>query len=218
MSLIKSLISKEKYSTKCPYLMSRKGICIHNTANDASARNEINYMKSNSNEVSFHIAIDDKEAILGIPLNRNTWHAGDGEFGEGNRNYISIEICYSKSGGERFELAEKRAAKEIALLLKEYNLKLENIKSHKYFSGKYCPHRTLDLGWNRFLNMVKKEINNNEIKVQNINGELYRVRKDYKNIKSQIGAFRNIQNAKKLVDENPGYKVYNEKGVKIYPN
>jgi len=27
-------------------------------------------------------------------------------------------------------------------------------------SGKYCPHRTLDLGWQRFLNLIKTYMNN----------------------------------------------------------
>ena len=156
--LIQSLISSSKYGVKCPYSMSPKGICVHNTANDASAKNEVSYMKSNNNEVSFHIAIDDVEAIQAIPFNRNAWAAGDGGSGNGNRNYIHIEICYSKSGGTRFTNAEKRAAKEIAALLKQFGWTIANVKKHQDFSGKYCPHRTLDLGWQRFLNMVSAEL------------------------------------------------------------
>ena len=157
--LIQKLIDPKKYSLKCPYLMIPKGLCIHNTANDASAENEIAYMQNNGLEVSFHIAVDDKQAIQGIPFNRNTWHAGDGGSGNGNRNYISMEICYSKSGGARFTNAEKRAAKEAAAILKKYNWTVANIRKHQDFSGKKCPHRTIDLGWQRFLNMVQAELN-----------------------------------------------------------
>lgn len=162
MSLIKNLIPESQYPTKCPYSMQPKGICIHNTANDAPAINERNYMArgDNQNEVSFHIAIDDKEAIQCIPFNRNAWHAGDGGSGQGNRNYIAVEICYSRSGGERFIKAEQRAAKEVAALLKEYGWGISQIRKHQDFSGKYCPHRTLDMGWQRFLNMVQIELNN----------------------------------------------------------
>lgn len=78
MALIQLLISSSKYGVKCPYTMTPKEICIHNTANDASARNEISYMQSNNNEVSFHIAVDDQEAIQALPTDRNAWHAGDG--------------------------------------------------------------------------------------------------------------------------------------------
>ena len=113
------LISKEKYSLKCPYKMNPTRIVVHNTANDASAKSEIEYMQSNNKQTSFHYAVDDKDVIQGIPLNRNTWHAGDGRNGKGNREGISIEICYSRSGGSRFILAEKRAAKLIADILDE---------------------------------------------------------------------------------------------------
>ncbi|WP_322459326.1 N-acetylmuramoyl-L-alanine amidase family protein, partial [Clostridium perfringens] len=105
-----------------------------------------------------HIAIDDKEAIQLIPFNRNVWHAGDGSNGDGNRNYIAIEICYSKSGGDRFIKAEQRAAKEVASLLKQYGWGISKIRKHQDFSGKYCPHRTLDMGWQRFLNMAQAEL------------------------------------------------------------
>ena len=159
MSLVKSLITSDKYGVKCPYQMTPKGICIHNTANDAPAKNEVSYMKSNNNEVSYHIAIDDLEAIQVIPFDRNAWHAGDGGNGQGNRNYIAVEICYSESGGDRFIKAEKRAAKEVAALLKEYGWTINNVKKHQDFSNKYCPHRTLDMGWQRFLNMIQAELN-----------------------------------------------------------
>jgi N-acetylmuramoyl-L-alanine amidase CwlA len=160
MALVQSLITQDKYGIKCPYSMQPKGICVHNTANDAPAKNEISYMKSNNMEVSFHVAIDDVEAIQGIPFNRNAWACGDGENGEGNRNYIQIEICYSKSGGIKFNNAEKRAAKEIAALLKQYGWTINNVKKHQDFSNKYCPHRTLDNGWKRFLTMIEVELSN----------------------------------------------------------
>ena len=83
----------EKVEIKCPYAMTPTRIVIHNTANDASAANEIAYMLSNNKETSFHFAVDDKEIVQGIPLNRNAWHAGDGN-GKGNREGIAIEICY----------------------------------------------------------------------------------------------------------------------------
>ncbi len=134
-------------------------IVVHNTANDASARNEISYMISNNNQVSFHFAVDDKEVVQGIPLNRNAWHSGDGGNGKGNREGIAIEICYSKSGGTRFTNAEKLASKFIAQLLKERGWDISKVTKHQDYNGKYCPHRTLDMGWQRFLNMVQDELN-----------------------------------------------------------
>ena len=117
MALENYLIDESRYSLKSPFTLDPIGIVIHNTAGDSSARAEIDNMGSNNNEVSFHIAVDDKEALIAIPLNRNAWHAGDGLYGEGNRRYISMEICYSLSKHDLFDLAEARAIKEVALLL-----------------------------------------------------------------------------------------------------
>lgn len=158
VAIKKQLVAQKKYGIKCPYEMKPIGICVHNTANDAPAKNEISYMISNDNETSFHYAVDDIEAIQGVLLSRNTWHAGDGANGIGNRKYISVEICYSKSGGVKFEKAEKNGAWLVAYLLNEYNWDISKVKKHQDFSKKYCPHRTLNLGWKRFINMVSKEL------------------------------------------------------------
>ena len=139
--------------------MTPEFIVVHNTANDATAANEVKYMISNNNQVSFHFAVDDKEVVQGLPTDRNAWHAGDGGSGRGNRYGIAVEICYSKSGGVRFENAEKNAAKFIAQLLKERGWGVDKVKKHQDFSNKYCPHRTLDKGWASFVNMVKDYLN-----------------------------------------------------------
>ena len=51
VSIRKNLVDQNKYNIKCPYSMTPRFIVVHNTANDASAKNEINYMKNNNNEV-----------------------------------------------------------------------------------------------------------------------------------------------------------------------
>lgn len=159
MNIVKNLVSESKYSVKCPYSMTPEFIVVHNTANDATAQNEIKYMISNDDQVSFHFAVDDKEVVQGLPLDRNAWACGDGTNGSGNRKGIQIEICYSKSGGARFENAEKNAAKFIAQLLKERGWGADKVKKHQDFSNKYCPHRTLDKGWASFVNMIKDYLN-----------------------------------------------------------
>ena len=136
--------SESKYSVKCPYTMTPTGITVHNTANDASAMNEVSYMLTNNNQVSFHYAVDDTRAVQGLPLTRNGWHAGDGGKGTGNRKTIGIEICYSKSGGERYDKAFDNALTLVAQLMKQYNFTTKDVYYHKDWSGKYCPHRALD--------------------------------------------------------------------------
>ena len=161
LQITKMLCQSNKYPVKCPYTMKADYITIHNTANDASAMSEVSYMINNKNEVSYHFAVDDTGAVQGIPLERNTWNAGDGN-GKGNRASISIEICYSKSGGERFLKAEQNAAYLTASLLKERGWGMDRVKKHQDWSGKYCPHRTLDLGWQRFLDMVQAYLDDGE--------------------------------------------------------
>ncbi len=168
MSLIrKDLVSSSKYNIKCPHSMNPIGISIHNTYNDAPAKNEISYMKSNNNKVSFHIAVDDVEAIQGLPLDRNSWSCGDGN-GNGNRKHISIEICYSKSGGTRFVNAEKRAAKVVAELLKKYGWGTDKVKAHRDFANKNCPHRTDMTSFKKMVEVELKSNTNNTASTLNV--------------------------------------------------
>lgn len=152
------LVKESKYKIKCPYVMTAKYITVHNTANDASANNEVQYMINSINQVSYHFAVDDKEVVQGIPLNRNAWHAGDGN-GPGNRSSIGIEICYSKSGGTKYYQAEGLAIQFIAQLLRERGWGIDRVKKHQDWSGKYCPHRILSEGrWNSFLKAIENEM------------------------------------------------------------
>lgn len=192
VNIIKQLVPESKYGIKCPYKMTPTRIVVHNTANDATARNEIAYMTNNNNETSFHYAVDDKEIVQGLPLDRNGWHASDGN-GKGNREGIAIEICYSKSGGDRFIKAEQNAVDLIVYLLKKYNWGIDRVTKHQdYGNHKYCPHRTLDLGWDRFLNMIKAKLEDNPI--SNEVNVYYRVKtqkhgwlKEVKNLEDYAG-------------------------------
>ncbi len=163
VNIRKNLLPESLYSWKSPYTMKPTRIVVHNTANDASADSEIKYMlrdKSNGAQVSYHYAVDDKEIVQGLPENRIGWHAGDGANGKGNREGIAIEICYSKSGGDRFLKAEDNAVDLIVDILKRYNWGIDKVTKHQDYMKKNCPHRTLELGWDRFLNKIKSKLNN----------------------------------------------------------
>ena len=47
--------------------------------------------------------------------------------------------------------------------------------------------------------------------------QLYRIRKSWEDVKSQIGAYESLDTAKSIVDKNIGYNVYDENGELIYP-
>jgi N-acetylmuramoyl-L-alanine amidase CwlA len=158
--------------------MDAEGFVVHYTLNDATAEEEISNMHRNGNYTSFHYDVDEKEIVQGIDENRNSYNAGDGRNGAGNRKYISIEICRSyskkkvngkwvadeekwrKNYKEKFEQAQRNAAEFIAFRLKEKGWGIERVKKHQDFSGKHCPHRTLDdYGWQYFLDLVQSYLN-----------------------------------------------------------
>ena len=205
VNIRQNLVDTSKYPIKCPHEMNPEFIVVHNTANDANANNEIEYMKRNDDKKSFHYAVDDVEIVQGIPENRNAWHAGDGGEGQGNRKGIAIEICYSESGGERFDKAEENVAEFIASKLKEKGWGIDKVKKHQDFSNKYCPHRTLDLGWERFLNKIRGYLG--ETQVDNNTNTLL---KDLNTIADEViaGKWGNGENRKNALT-NAGYN-YNE--------
>ncbi len=148
----------DKVAKKCPFPMTPTRVVVHNTANDASAYNEIRYMHRNGEEISFHYAVDDLGAVQGIPLDRNAWHAGDGGAGKGNRQGIAVEICYSKSGGARFRRSVCNGAALVHDLLKRYGWDVDRVTAHRDYSGKHCPHRILDeYGFSAFRSLVKAQ-------------------------------------------------------------
>ena len=79
------------------YTLIPQYITIHNTANtdkgaDAVAHGK--YLSSGGKDlyVSYHYAVDDRQAVAIIPESEVAWHAGDGAQGIGNRRSFAIEI------------------------------------------------------------------------------------------------------------------------------
>ncbi|MFC5587511.1 N-acetylmuramoyl-L-alanine amidase family protein [Sporosarcina soli] len=144
-TIVNRYIPTSLYPLKATFPMTPEYITIHNTANDATALNEIAYMTRNTSVVSFHVAIDDIHVVRAIPFDRNAWHAGDGQ-GKGNRASIGVEICFSQSGGPKYEAAEENAVLYIAHVLKQYGWGIDRVKWHRDWSGKRCPHRILSEG------------------------------------------------------------------------
>ena len=206
MEIVKMLVPESKYSIKCPHSMNPEFIIIHNTANDASAMAEISYMIGNNKKVSFHCAIDNYRIVQGVPFDRNTWNATDGGNGTGNRKGIALEICYSKSGGERFEEAQKLAAEYTAYLLKKYNWGIDKVKKHEdFYPAKGCPHRTLSEGWQNFLNLVQSYMIDRPID-NNIESGSEEPVKTYQNGSTSENVYADTDCTKKIGSLNPREK------------
>ena len=129
-------------------------VTIHNTAEPFSARDERARVANRRGvRTSFHFAVDEKEIVQLLPLDRHGWHAGDGE-GDGNCRSVGIEICRSVfrgANGWLYRRAERNAVFLAAALLRAAHLPASALRMHRDWSGKYCPHRILEAGtWEDF--------------------------------------------------------------------
>lgn len=137
-------------------------ITYHQTANNASALKERNYLNNRTDKtyIGFHLVVDDQEVIECLPLSIQTWHAGD-KYGDGNMKSIGVEIAYSSSSDTTLkDKAIENAATLIANLMKTYQISLTNVYSHAERSGKHCPHDILDrYGEIKFRRLIQSEYN-----------------------------------------------------------
>lgn len=208
MQITNVICPASKYSIKCPDVTTKDGICVHNTANDASAMSEISYMIGNGEKCSFHVAVDNYRVVTGLPFDRSCYASGDGRYGKGNAHKIHIEICYSKSGGQNFEESENMASAYIALLLKQYGWGIDRVFKHQDFANKYCPHRTLDMGWQRFLNKIREQMGlqaQPAPQIQDIGGELEMARV-YQNGSTPEVVYADTGKSKRIGSLNPWEK------------
>lgn len=107
-------------------------------------------------------------------------------------------------------------------LMKDLNIPASNVLRHADIVNKTCPapyvknnkYKT-SWTWSEF----KAKISGNtsvDDSSSPVSTELYRVRKSWDDAQSQLFA-GTLDGAKNITDENPGYNVYDEKGVCVYP-
>lgn len=129
-------------------------VTVHNTAEPFSAFDErMRVANRRDAKTSFHFAVDEREIVQLLPLEFHGWHAGDGE-GDGNLRSLGVEICRSVFRGENDWLYRRAEANAILLassLLRRFDLPLSALRTHRDWSGKYCPHRIFEEdSWDAF--------------------------------------------------------------------
>lgn len=134
-------------------------LTIHSTDNPSStAQNERDWLINPSNQrvASWHVCVDEKQAVMAIPLNERALHAGDKK---GNDTSISLEICES---GNR-EKTLRNAVEVTAQLLRERSWGVDKLRQHHDWSGKNCPRILRDTGrWGWFVEQVKQVLEQKE--------------------------------------------------------
>lgn len=196
-----------------------KYIVIHNTDNYAAGANARAHAKAqhdgNFSGYSAHVYVDDTGAYQATPYDRGAWHIGVNYGGRlfgiaNNRNAIGIEMCVQ--AGYNYERAFQNTVDVCRQLMKKYNVDADHVIQHYDACAKNCPSAIRARGdWQRF----KKLISTNQAPSYGQNpAKLYRVRKTWKDSKSQIGAYAVLDNAKKNCPS--GYSVYDEAGKVVY--
>lgn len=222
-----------------------KGLMLHSVGcNQPSA--EVFYKiwnNFNSNVVAHAVLQADGTVIQCLPWDFRGWHGG----GSSNNTHIGVEMTEPDSlkylGGAKFACTDKaNAVKQVegtyntavelfAFLCEKYNLNpLKDIVSHSegYKKGIASGHADPEHLWGQLgLSYTMDTFRSDVKKLMTKNKETpktpakakvsYYVRKAWADKKTQLGAFKNLENAKKLVDKNKDYKVYDTKGNVVYP-
>ena len=167
-----------------------------------------------------------------LPWDHRGWHAG----GSANNTHIGFEICEDDlTDATYFNKVYAEAVELCAYLCKEYGLTEKNIICHSegYKQGVASNHADV-MHWfpkygksmDTFRADVKALLDKNSEPVtkdettmypEKLTTGYYRVRKSWKDSKSQVGAYRVLSNAKVAADKNPGTYVFTNDGKAIYP-
>lgn len=143
---------------------------IHETSNTrvgADAQAHAN-LQSNGNvrQASWHITVDDTEAIRSYPDSAQCWHAGPA-----GADSIAVEICVNSDGD--YDAAFARAGAVVAGLRVAHGLARSDVHQHNHWTGKNCPStmRAAER-WQEFLNLTDPKENHMGSMVSPFEGRL----------------------------------------------
>jgi N-acetylmuramoyl-L-alanine amidase len=234
---IEKFINVNQFSRSGKKITAIKKLVIHYTANPgASAENHYRYFNTLKDRyASAHIFVDKTEAINIIPLGEVAYHAGDIQKHNADgtpyrgvkellpsANYLSIgvEMCIEKDGTFHPDTIT-RTEDVFVELCKKFNLDpMCDIVRHFDVTAKNCPSPWVkdEQQFAQFKQRVNVKLNPPKpVVVPPTPTTLYRVRKTWADVKSQIGAYGDLQNAIDLAKKNVGYEVYDSTGKQVYP-
>lgn len=186
------------------------------------------------------LANGDIATVQTMPWDFKPWGCGSGPKGSCNNGWIQFEICEDGLTDKiYFDKVYKEACEITAYLCNMYNIDpngtveyngvtVPTILCHhdSYKLGLGSNHGDIDHWFSKFgksMQTVREDVakllpQSSVIEPTKKNEEFYRVRKDWDDAKSQIGAYTNLDNAKKACDlAGKDYEVYDPHGIAIYP-
>ena len=128
---------------------SCESITIHETGNPkkgANAKAHAEYIKTITDQTSWHYTVDDKEIYQHLPDEEKSFHTSEKE---ANETSIAIELCVNDDGD--FEKTKQNAIELVRYLMEKHNISIGSIFTHNYWTGKNCPENLLNEGWADFV-------------------------------------------------------------------
>lgn len=198
-------------------------IAIHHTAGAISAETIGNIFKPRSRQASCNYGIgNDNKIVQCVDESNRSWCTSSSWC---DNRAITIEVANSKYGGN-WPVSDIVLAKLIDLvtdICKRNGIKNCTytggkdgvLQKHEWYSNTNCPGSYLGSKFPYIASEVNKRLRNGNVSKPSNNSSLYRVRSSWYNARSQKGAFRNLDNAKRCADRF-GYTVYDENGRTVY--
>lgn len=152
----------------------------------------------------------------GKVYNVNTQEYYDGKTAVTVSAYFRVYDDWSGSIKDHSDLLQTTRYKQV-LAATSYKEACEAIYVAGYATDPNYTSKLISLIQNYNLAEYDKEAKQESITALPID-EIYRVRKTWTNASSQLGAYSNLDNAKKMADANPGHFVFNGSGESIYPS
>lgn len=156
LEIKKKISSYNNYNYNNP-----KYIIIHYTGNKGdTAKNNVDYFYGGNRGSSAHLFVDDNECWQSVEFNKGAWHIGNSNTTPNNHNSIGIEMCCNGQGVVS-ERTESNTIDIIKWLMSEYNIPIENIRTHAEVTsyGKICPNWQNN-NWQRWKDFKNKLQNN----------------------------------------------------------
>ena len=205
-----------------------KYIVIHYVGALGGAKANCQYYAGQYIGASAHFFVGfDGEIWQAVEIEDIAWHCGASSYKHAdcrNSNSIGIEMCVRKRNTASMGAADKdwyfedatvaAAAELTRYLMEKYNVPASHVIRHYDVTGKICPnpyvYNAMAHTWDEFKQLISGAASAGGSQTD----RLYRVRKSWKDAKSQIGAFSSLDNAKK--DCMDGYTVYDWDGRAVY--
>lgn len=228
-----AISSLAKYKDLTPNKTNGRGgykivyIAIHHMAGNLSIEQCGKVFRNNEASAHYGIGTDGRVGCYVDEAN-TAWALGNFSY---NCRSINIELANDGGASTGWHVSDKAIAKCIELVADiayrhgwktvDYTGNLYgDIIAHRWVVPTACPGNYMIKN-----NKLKYIANKANDRLQELRGgkkpsttNMYRVRKTWADSKSQIGAYKSLENAKKACDKHAGYSVFDGNGKKVYPS